>query len=56
MIGDRLYTDMKLAENAGIKSILVLSGETTRDDVQNADIQIDLIVSSLKYLAPPYVV
>jgi len=48
IIGDRLYTDMKLAENTGIKSILVLSGETTRDDVQNTDVHIDLIVSSLK--------
>ncbi|GHV66169.1 hypothetical protein AGMMS49928_00200 [Spirochaetia bacterium] len=53
MIGDRMYTDMKLAENAGIKSILVLSGETTRDDVQEADIHIDLIVPSLRALLPP---
>jgi HAD superfamily hydrolase (TIGR01450 family) len=32
MIGDRLYTDMVLAQNAGIDSILVLSGESTRED------------------------
>lgn len=28
MVGDRLYTDMEAARNAGIMSILVLSGET----------------------------
>ncbi len=33
MVGDRLYTDMRLARNAGIDSILVLSGESTRDDL-----------------------
>ena len=33
MIGDRLYTDMVLAKNAGIDSILVLSGESTQKDV-----------------------
>ncbi|MDD4649756.1 MAG: HAD-IIA family hydrolase [Desulfoplanes sp.] len=33
MIGDRLYTDMVLAKNAGIDSILVLSGESTQEDV-----------------------
>jgi HAD superfamily hydrolase (TIGR01450 family) len=32
MIGDRLYTDMVLAKNAGIDSILVLSGESTQKD------------------------
>ena len=33
MVGDRLYTDMVLANNAGIDSILVLSGESTQQDV-----------------------
>ena len=33
MTGDRLYTDMVLARNAGMDSILVLSGESTREDV-----------------------
>lgn len=35
MVGDRLYTDMILAKNAGIDSILVLSGESTSQDVDN---------------------
>jgi len=34
MVGDRLYTDMQMAFNAGIVSILVLSGETTREDIE----------------------
>jgi HAD superfamily hydrolase (TIGR01450 family) len=32
MVGDRLMTDKKLAENAGIDFILVLSGEATAED------------------------
>ena len=34
MIGDRLYTDIEMANNAGIDSILVLSGDTNRDEVE----------------------
>ncbi|MDR3362525.1 MAG: HAD-IIA family hydrolase [Desulfovibrio sp.] len=33
MVGDRLSTDKKLAENAGIDFVLVLSGEATAKDV-----------------------
>jgi HAD superfamily hydrolase (TIGR01450 family) len=33
MAGDRLITDKKLAENAGIDFILVLSGEAKREDL-----------------------
>ena len=33
MVGDRLYTDIALGKNNGILSILVLSGETTEEDV-----------------------
>lgn len=39
MIGDRLYTDMRMAVNADIASILVLSGETKRSDLDNSDIR-----------------
>lgn len=35
MVGDRLYTDKKLADNMSSDFICVLSGETTRLDVQN---------------------
>ena len=33
MVGDRLYTDMAMATRAGVKGILVLSGEATEQDV-----------------------
>ncbi len=33
MVGDRLYTDMLLGHNAGIDTLLVLSGESSREDV-----------------------
>ena len=39
MVGDRLSTDKKLAENAGIDFVLVLSGEATRQDVEKECIQ-----------------
>ena len=35
VVGDRLYTDKKLADNINCDFICVLSGETTRMDVQN---------------------
>ena len=35
MVGDRLYTDMRMAHDAGITGILVLSGETKREDIEN---------------------
>jgi NagD protein len=34
MVGDRLYTDMRMAHQAGITGILVLSGETKREDIE----------------------
>ena len=34
LIGDRVYTDIACAVNAGIDSILVLSGEGTREDTE----------------------
>jgi phosphoglycolate/pyridoxal phosphate phosphatase family enzyme len=34
MIGDRLNTDIKFAKNVGIRSILVLTGVSHREDVQ----------------------
>jgi HAD superfamily hydrolase (TIGR01450 family) len=36
MIGDRLYTDIQMARNASIDSILVLSGDTSRDEVEHS--------------------
>ena len=36
VVGDRIYTDIALAKNNGMVSVLVLTGETTRDKVDAA--------------------
>ena len=50
MVGDRLYTDMKMAIDSDVISILVLSGEATEDDVIEFDGVIDLVVDSIDAL------
>lgn len=47
MVGDRLSTDKKLAENAGIDFCLVLSGEATLDDVRKEAVQPTVILGDL---------
>jgi len=47
MVGDRLYTDLAMAEAAGIVGILVLSGETQRADLQVSEVQPDLVLENL---------
>lgn len=37
MCGDRIYTDVAMARNAGALGVLVLSGETTLDTALNSD-------------------
>lgn len=37
MIGDRLYTDIAIGNNAGITSVAVLTGETTREEIAAAE-------------------
>lgn len=48
IVGDRLYTDIKTGSNADITSILVYSGETTKEDYRNSDIRADYVYNSLK--------
>jgi len=50
MVGDRLYTDMAMAESAGVVSVLVLSGEATLDDVAGSGMNIEVIVNSVDEL------
>lgn len=50
MVGDRLYTDIEMARRAGVMGILVLSGEATAEDVNNAVHQPDLIVENIREL------
>ena len=51
MIGDRLYTDMEMAQRAGVKGILVLSGEATMEDLDAAPQTPSLVVGSVDELA-----
>lgn len=46
-VGDRLYTDIAIGANHGVTSILVLTGETNLEDVENSRIKPDLIVKRL---------
>jgi len=50
MVGDRLYTDMEMARQAGLASILVLSGETGKNDLEKAAYQPDFIFDSVAEL------
>jgi len=47
MVGDRLYTDILGASNAGIDSILVFSGETTREAYEKSEIKATFAVDSV---------
>lgn len=46
MVGDRLYTDIALSQ-AGISTILVLSGESSREDVDFSPFKPDLIIQDV---------
>ena len=50
MVGDRLYTDIEMAERSGVHGILVLSGEATMSDVSQATQKPSLIVDSVASL------
>ena len=50
MVGDRIYTDMKMARNAGAIGVLVLSGEATLADAENAPSELDVVVPSIREL------
>ena len=48
MVGDRLSTDIAAGRNNGLKSILVLSGEASMEDVRRSEVLPDLIFDSVK--------
>lgn len=50
MVGDRIYTDIKMAQNANAFGVLVLSGETTIEVAKNAPNPPDLIVENIEEL------
>lgn len=45
VIGDRIYTDIKSGLNAGIKTVLVMSGETTRDILDASPDKPDIVLN-----------
>ncbi|WP_255417169.1 HAD-IIA family hydrolase [Proteiniphilum sp. X52] len=47
MVGDRIYTDVRMAHNAGAVGILVMSGETTLEIVGKSDLKPDIIAENL---------
>ena len=49
MVGDRLYTDIAMGA-VGIQTVLVLSGETKREDLSKAPRQPDLVCDDLGQL------
>ncbi len=51
MVGDRLTTDILGAKNAGLQTILVLSGVSKREDVNTQNIHPDFIFADIADLA-----
>ena len=47
MVGDRIYTDVQMAHNAGAMGVLVLSGETTLEVADHADPQPHLTADNI---------
>lgn len=47
IVGDRLYTDIAVADQSDVTSILVLSGESTKEDVEKSDVKPDIILKDL---------
>ena len=50
MVGDRIYTDIEMAHNAGAFGVLVLSGETTLEVCDAAPKQPHLVCDSIEVL------
>ena len=49
-VGDRLYTDIAVAQNAGSVSVLVLSGETTKEMADAAERRPDYVLADVHEL------
>ncbi len=48
VFGDRIYTDIASGVNAGVCTVLVLSGEATMEDYDNSKIKPDFVLNSVK--------
>src|ERR1039458_313130 len=52
IVGDRLLTDIAMAYELGMSSVLVLTGVTTLDDLEHSDVRPDYVAHSLRELLP----
>jgi HAD superfamily hydrolase (TIGR01450 family) len=52
IVGDRLLTDIAMADELGMSSVLTLTGVTTLDDLPSSDVRPDFIVRTLLELLP----
>ncbi len=50
-VGDRLYTDIAVAKNAGAVAVCVLSGESSEADIQHSDVRPDYVFRDVAALA-----
>ena len=50
VVGDRIYTDILVGVNAGIISVMVLSGETKMEDLEKYSYRPTYIINSIKEL------
>ncbi len=51
MVGDRIYTDLAVAQRAGITGVAVLSGESDWSDIKNSGIIPEYVFPSIRELA-----
>lgn len=52
VIGDRIYTDIKSGLNAGVLSVLVMSGETTPEILNNSKDKPDIVLANAGEILP----
>ena len=52
VVGDRLYTDIALAQGTELTSVLVLTGETRREDLLTSQIKPDVVIDGVLDLIP----
>lgn len=52
LVGDRLYTDIRSGLKAGITSVLVLSGETTKEMLKSSEDIPHIVLESCRELIP----
>ena len=47
VVGDRLYTDIACGVNAGVDSVLLLSGETKAEDLETSEVQPSFVLRDI---------